>query len=101
MNAQDQPTLSRALAENARLKSENERLKGRAKSPPAPKRGLKNMIKKSSVILLVSAAVALLTSANLLFWFGNTAVKPDRFAAAAQPIIKDPKVQQGLALYAT
>jgi hypothetical protein len=59
------------------------------------------LLRSLSVIVLAAAAVALLTAGNLLFWLGNTIVKPDRFTAATQPIIKDPNVQQTLALYTT
>jgi hypothetical protein len=54
-----------------------------------------------SVVTLVIIATTLLTVGNLVFWFGNTIVKPDRFVAATQPIIKNQNVQQSMALYTT
>lgn len=53
------------------------------------------------VSVLVGLAVALLTIGNVLFWTGNSLVKQDRFEAAVKPVIKDPVVQQTLALYTT
>jgi hypothetical protein len=104
MNArQAEAELKKLRAENTKLKAENARLK---KKPPATvskktSRQPLNIVRRIGVILLVCFAVALLTVANLLFWFGNTVVKQDRFVAATQPIIKDPEVQKAMALYTT
>ncbi|MBX4188789.1 septum formation initiator family protein [Candidatus Saccharibacteria bacterium] len=86
--------------QNAKLKAENAKLKQQVGTSAKPKRP-KALLRKSAVIALVSLAVALLTVANLLFWFGNTVVKHDRFVAAVHPIVKDPVVQDTIALYTT
>jgi hypothetical protein len=94
--------LNKLQQENARLKAENQRLK---KTKPRSKRkagrSWLSMLRKTGVVLLVSLAVALLTTGNILFWFGNTVVKQDRFVAATAPIIKDPTVQKTMSLYTT
>jgi len=91
--------LEKVRIENARLKAENNRLskmsRGKIKKSP------KNFARKSAVVILLIIATAMLTAGNLLFWFGNTIVKPDRFTAATQPIIKNPDVQQAISLYTT
>jgi hypothetical protein len=94
--------LKRLEMEISALKEENKRLKS-SPAAPTPRVGSKpvSAVRKISVILLVALAVALLTTANLLFWFGNTIVKNDRFIAATSPIIKDPAVQSTMALYTT
>jgi hypothetical protein len=97
--------LEKLRTENERLKAEN----GKLKKVVATTHGAKNtshlkpmqIFRKLSIFLLGVAAIALLTTGNLLFWFGNTIVKPDRFTAATGPIIKDPKVQQTIASYTT
>ncbi len=88
------------MAENAKLKEENAKLKKQLSDKPKAKKR-RRIFRNTAIILLVSIATALLTSANLLFWFGNTVVKQDRFVAATEPIIKDPKVQSTMALYVT
>jgi hypothetical protein len=95
--------VERLKMENSKLKAENRRLKQQASKKTTKKssRSLGKVFRKIAVIFLISAAVAVLTVANLLFWFGNTAVKHDRFVAATQPIIKDPVVQDTMALYTT
>jgi hypothetical protein len=91
--------LARLKGENERLRAENMKLakNSSAKSGAKP-RGLARRV---AVVTLIIIATALLCAGNLLFWFGNTIVKPDRFIAATEPIIKDPKVQQAMALYTT
>jgi hypothetical protein len=94
--------MARLKKENAKLKKQNSRLKENLAKPTAQKKQhRRHILRKSLVILLVSAAVAVLTVANLFFWVGNTIVKQDRFVAATQPIIKDPAIQSSMALYAT
>jgi hypothetical protein len=95
--------IQKLQTENAKLKMENNQLKKKiTKQPPKKRsRSVSEIARKSGVILLVSFAVALLLSANLLFWVGNTVVKQDRFVAATAPIIKDPVVQNTMALYTT
>jgi hypothetical protein len=102
-----QPTepgeLKRLKAENARLRAENKRLdkmvgqRIKKSHPRSPWMIFQNI----GVIVLVAFAVALLAAGNILFWFGNTIVKQERFVAATEPIIKDPKVQQTMSLYVT
>src|SRR4051812_44689142 len=104
MNArQAEAELKKLRAENTKLKAENARLKKKPSATVSKKTSRQplNIVRRIGVILLVSFAVALLSIANLLFWFGNTVVKQDRFVAATQPIIKDPEVQKGMALYTT
>jgi hypothetical protein len=96
--------LEKLRAENARLKAANAKLEKKAATHSSmASKNLRpsKLLRSLSVIVLAAAAVALLTAGNLLFWLGNTIVKPDRFTAATQPIIKDPNVQQTLALYTT
>jgi hypothetical protein len=96
--------LEKFRSEVSKLKAENTRLKQRssvAAGGNKPKSKQRHIIRKVGVVLLVSAAIALLTVANLLFWFGNTVVKQDRFVAATAPLIKDPAVQNSMALYTT
>jgi hypothetical protein len=96
--------LEKLRAENARLKAANAKLEKKAATHSSmASKNLRpsKLLRSLSVIILAAAAVALLTAGNLLFWLGNTIVKPDRFTAATQPIIKDPNVQQTLALYTT
>jgi hypothetical protein len=78
--------LEKLRLENARLSAEHK-----------PSR----LFRRFGVITLVAISIALLTAGNLLFWFGNTIVKPDRFTDATAPIIKDSTVQQTMALYTT
>jgi hypothetical protein len=90
-------------AENMRLKAELVQLHkttGERTSPQNARISIR-LIRSVAVMVLLAFAVALLVVGNLLFWFGNTVVKTDRFAAATQPIIKDPVVQQSIALYTT
>jgi hypothetical protein len=91
------------MAENAKLKAENAKLTKVASRPARQNKAKQpgEIARKISVVMLVAFAVALLTTGNLLFWFGNTIVKTDRFVAATSPIIKDPEVQQSMALYTT
>lgn len=97
--------MKRLREENAKLKAENARLrKERSETMATKKKKSKRPIKpfkKISVIFLVCLAVALLTVGNLVFWIGNTMVKQDRWVAATSPVIKDPAVQQTMALYTT
>lgn len=94
--------LKKIRAEVSALKTENARLKkqSQTKSRNTRKRTA-GVFKKVAVIFLLAVAVVLLIAANLLFWSGNTVVKQDRFVAATEPIIKDPIVQQTMALYTT
>ncbi len=94
--------LAKLKAENAKLKAENAKLKkatvrGGAKTGRKPWQTARSV----TALILVTFAVALLVAGNLLFWFGNTVVKSDRWVAATSPIIKDPVVQDTLALYTT
>jgi hypothetical protein len=96
--------LEKLRLENARLSAENGRLekmidgqKHTNHTDHKPSR----LFRRFGVITLVAISIALLTAGNLLFWFGNTIVKPDRFTDATAPIIKDSKVQQTMALYTT
>ncbi len=95
--------LDKLKEENARLKAENKRLKERVSPTMANKKSRQttNLFRSIGVIFLVSLAVALLFVGNLFFWTGNTVVKQDRWVAATEPIIKDPVVQQTMALYTT
>jgi len=83
------------------LKKDNSRLRRMSAGSAPAKHGAPGFVRKPLIILLVCLSVALLSAANLLFWVGNTVVKPDRFVAATQPIIKDPVVQNSMALYTT
>jgi hypothetical protein len=83
------------------LPAKNKKLKTSDEQPKPKTRPWTNLIRKLATITLFTISLALLVSANLFFWFGNTVVKQDRFVAATQPIIKDPTVQSSIALYAT
>jgi hypothetical protein len=96
--------LKKLRADNAHLRSENRRLEklmanqqNNKQRDPRPSQ----LLRRLSVVTLVIIATTLLTVGNLVFWFGNTIVKPDRFVAATQPIIKNQNVQQSMALYTT
>jgi hypothetical protein len=93
--------VSKLRDENSELKAENRRLKRMSQAPAKKSRPLRRTLRSSGIILLIAFAVALLTVANLLFWFGNTVVKQDRFVAATAPIIKDPVIQHDMSLYVT
>jgi hypothetical protein len=94
--------LERLRAENMKLKAENSRLIKKSQVAKKNKKTKRNGLGRSlGVIALVVIAAAILTAGNILFWTGNTIVKQDRFVAATAPIIKDPQVQQTMALYAT
>jgi hypothetical protein len=96
--------IEKLKAENTRLREKNNKLERQlAVQSTNHHRNFKpwQAFRKLGILSLVIIATALLTTGNLLFWFGNTIVKPDRFAAATQPIIKDPKVQQAMAAYTT
>jgi hypothetical protein len=89
-------------ADNTRLKAENNRLKKQFAGPEVNSSAHSSgFIKKTLCVVLVLVAAVTLTAGNLLLWAGNTIVKPDRFAAATAPIIKDPQVQKTMALYTT
>jgi hypothetical protein len=96
--------LEKLRAQNARLRAENGRLEkmiNGQKHTNHTNRNSSHLFRRIGVGALIVISVALLTAGNLLFWFGNTIVKPDRFADATAPIIKDTKVQQTMALYTT
>ncbi len=107
MNSKPSGELKKLRAENAQLKAELRNLKSQKvqktvnHTQPKSKRSFKEFFRKIGVVIFISLAVALLTIGNLLFWFGNTIVKQDRFVAATSPIIKDPGVQTAAALYTT
>jgi len=85
-----------------KLEAENAKLKSKlSKKKQAQAKHRRHILRKTSVIFLISLALALLVAGNILFWFGNTVVKNDRFVATVSPVIKDPQVQQTIALYAT
>ena len=84
-----------------KLKAENTRLKQNIKNKKKQSRSFAGLARRVGVVFLLSLAVALLVAGNVLFWTGNTIVKQDRYVAATEPIIKDPVVQQTMALYAT
>jgi hypothetical protein len=86
--------------DNARLLAENARLKRIiTKSGTKLAKSPRHLLRKLGVVVLLALSVALLTVGNLFFWTGNTIVKQDRFVAATQPIVKDPVVQNAMALY--
>lgn len=85
--------------DNARLRAENTRLMQRSQSARNPPSGKK--LRTALSALFVSVAVVLLSIGNILFWFGNTIVKPERFAEATQPLIEDAEVRDSTALYLT
>jgi hypothetical protein len=91
--------LTRLKTENARLRAENMKLSKKSAKTGGSKP--RDLARKVTVVLLIIIATALLCAGNVLFWFGNTIVKPDRFVAATSPIIKDPSVQQAMASYTT
>jgi hypothetical protein len=94
--------LERLRAENMKLKAENTRLKQSAKNKKNQQsKTFTGLARRMGVVFLLALAVAVLVVGNVLFWTGNTIVKQDRFVAATSPIIKDPVVQQTMALYAT
>jgi hypothetical protein len=99
--AAESEDIKRLEAQILDLRTENKHLKTPAKQPEVKSRHLANILRKFGVVTFLCISVALLTSANLFFWFGNTIVKPDRFVAATQPIITNPVVQNTMALYAT
>lgn len=91
----------RLRAENERLRAENERLK----SQPGPKTHSHTFggrfWRKFGAIIFGVLAIALLIAGNLLFWAGNTIVKPDRFKSTVTPIIQQNSVQTAVASYTT
>jgi hypothetical protein len=96
--------LDKLKAENEMLRKKNNLLEKKIGEQDTKRhRSFKpsHLFRRLGVVALIIIATALLTSGNLLFWFGNTIVKPDRFADATAPIIKDPTVQQTMALYTT
>jgi hypothetical protein len=97
--------LEKLQSENTRLKAENARLERlitmKQKSETGHKLQPMQVLRRLGVFALITIAVAMLVAGNLLFWVGNTIVKPDRFTAATAPIIKDTKVQHAMAGYTT
>lgn len=95
--------LQQLRIENQRLHAENKRLNQLVKNggQNKQKRHIRNSLRSLGATLLVILAALLLVLGNIFFWVGNTAIKQDRFVAATEPIIKDPVVQQTVALYAT
>jgi hypothetical protein len=91
--------LKRLKSENAKLRAENMKLSNASGKNTVKKP--RKTVRKVAVASLMIIATALLCAGNILFWFGNTIVKPDRFADATQPIIKNSSVQQAMALYTT
>lgn len=82
-------------AENKRLATENATLKKQLSSSSH------RLWQKIVILICVALAGALLVTGNILFWAGNSLVKEDRFVATTSPLIKQPEIQQGIALYAT
>jgi hypothetical protein len=72
--------LTRLKTENARLRAENMKLSKKSAKTGGSKP--RDLARKVTVVLLIIIATALLCAGNVLFWFGNTIVKPDRFVAA-------------------
>lgn len=93
------PTAAQLRAENKRLLAENAALKKQQASSSRPTRH--RPWRSFAIILCTVVAGAVLVAGNLLFWAGNTVVDNGRFASTTSPLIKQPEIQQGLALYAT
>lgn len=85
--------------ENKRLAAENARLKQQLNSKESAISG--KLWRKVAIILCIGLAGALLVVGNILFWAGNTLVDSNKFISATTPLIKEPDVQQGIALYTT
>jgi hypothetical protein len=90
-------TVATLQAENKRLQAENASLKKRLSGQS----GSHRVWQKVGIVVCIALAGALLVAGNLMFWAGNSLVKEDRFVSATSPLIKQPEVQQGIALYAT
>jgi hypothetical protein len=101
-NAKTRTTkLQRLEAENEQLRAENKRLRHQT-GHTVPSPGFTTrLFRKVGSALFVALAVALLIAGNILFWTGNTVVKPDRFKSTVTPIIKDSTVQTAVASYTT
>lgn len=96
------PTVASLRAENARLAAENTELKNRMSKNTVVSTAKRHHFWKSfTVIASLSIAGAVLVAGNLLFWAGNTLVDTNKFISTTSPLIKEPAIQQGVALYAT
>lgn len=98
-SAPTKPTVASLKAENKRLLAENAKLRKSAMASNTTSHS--RFWQKFAIILCVSIAGALLVAGNLLFWAGNTLVDTNKFVATTTPLIKEPEIQQGVALYAT
>lgn len=101
----EKATIEGLREENARLEAEVARLQTLATLSAQPAvskpRITSEILRKAMVIVCIVFAVLLAVFGNLFFWAANTLVDQDRFVAATAPVIRDTKVQQTMALYAT
>lgn len=94
-------TLKQLRAENAQLKRENKRLTEQTTQQKGTRKAPKAWGRSFGAAFFIALATALLVAGNLLFWAGNTVVKPDRFASTVEPIIKNEAVQNAIAAKTT
>lgn len=86
--------LTRLKQENQALRRELEQL--RQTSDNAASSNRSPVWKRAVILLSAILAASLLVAGNVLFWAGNTIVDPQRFAAVASPLIKEPEVQESI-----
>jgi hypothetical protein len=97
--SQKDRTINKLKADNKRLTSENKKLKSSLKTKS--KTSMKSRLKSSASGILIVLAILLLVFGNIVFWTGNTLVNNQRYTATMSPVIKNPAVQQALAIYTT